>query len=128
MRISDWSSDVCSSDLRNGHARMFANAHEIDMQGPVRHWMESDILRQRARGFAADIDHDHTIHEIAGAEQLVQRLFLDVNHHRFLIVAINYGGHANIAAQGTGGSLASPFARLGRQRKLIAHKHVYKPY
>src|SRR3546814_1214292 len=97
MRISDWSSDVCSSDLefvandvqhtaaldagrcflilkqdghRNGHARMFANAHEIDMQGPVRPWMESDILRQRARGFAADIDHDHTIHEIAGAEQL----------------------------------------------------------
>src|SRR3546814_6657952 len=85
------------------------------MQGPVRHWMESDILRQRARGFAADIDHDHTIHEIAGAEQLVQRLFLDVNHHRFLIVAINYGGHATIAAQVTGGSLASPFARRSEE-------------
>src|SRR3546814_18954043 len=90
MRISDWSSDVCSSDL--------------------------------------DIDHDHTIHEIAGAEQLVQRLFLDVNHHRFLIVAINYGGHATIAAQVTGGSLASPFARLGRQRKMIAHMHIPKTY
>src|SRR3546814_8010265 len=96
------------------------------MQGPVRHWMESDILRQRARGFAADIDHDHTIHEIAGAEQLVQRIFLYVNHHRFLIVAINYGGHATISAQGTGGSLVHPIARLGRPRKLIAHMHVPK--
>src|SRR3546814_19814760 len=78
------------------------------MQGPVRHWMESDILRQRARGFAADIDHDHTIHEIAGAEQLVQRLFLDVNHHRFLIVAINYGGQATLSATVPGGLHASP--------------------
>src|SRR3546814_14297137 len=30
MRISDWSSDVCSSDLRDGHPPWPAEAHDAD--------------------------------------------------------------------------------------------------
>jgi hypothetical protein len=47
-----------------------------------------------------------------------------MDHLRLFIVAINDGGNAAFAAQSTGGSLASPVARLGRQRKHIAHVHV----
>src|SRR3546814_1421626 len=38
MRISDWSSDVCSSDLP--HARAFPMT-AIDRQAPFRHWTAS---------------------------------------------------------------------------------------
>src|SRR3546814_20666831 len=33
MRISDWSSDVCSSDLRDAHPRMIEGFGEFDIDG-----------------------------------------------------------------------------------------------
>src|SRR3546814_10048294 len=41
---------------------------------------------------------------------------------RLLVVAIDHGGYAAFTTQCTGGSLASPVARLGRQRQRIAHR------
>ena len=49
---------------------------------------------------------------MAGAEQFVQRLCFDVNCHGFLLVTVDNGGDTAFATQCTGGSLASPFARL----------------
>ena len=51
---------------------------------------------------------------------------LDVDGEGLFLVAVDDGGDAAFATQHTGGSLASPFARLGRQRKLFAHVHVSK--
>jgi hypothetical protein len=44
-----------------------------------------------------------------------------MDRSRFFLVAVNHGGDPTIAAQFAGGSLASPFARFGGQRKLFAH-------
>ena len=54
-------------------------------------------------------------------KHLGQELLLDVDREGFLLFAVDHGGDAAFAAQCTGGSLASPFARLGRQRQLFAH-------
>src|SRR3546814_12863637 len=49
MRISDWSSDVCSSDLRDAHdrielARPIAEIHALDHDAIVEHFIDgSDI-------------------------------------------------------------------------------------
>src|SRR3546814_21073220 len=87
MRISDWSSDVCSSDLL----------------------------------LAADVDHHDRVHEVTRHQLLHQQLFLDVDHQGFFFAAIDNGGDAALTTQFTRGSLASAFARLGRQHQLVAH-------
>ena len=86
--------------------------------------MELHVLGERAGGLAADVDHHHRIHEMPGIEHLHQRLFLDMDGEGLFLVAVDDGGHAAFATHGAGGSLACPFARLGRQRKLFAHVHV----
>jgi hypothetical protein len=58
---------------------------------------------------------------MAGAELAAQFLLFDVNAQRLFFAAVDYGWDAAFATQGTGGSLACPFARLGRQGKRIAH-------
>ena len=52
---------------------------------------------------------------------LRQKLLLDVDRERLFLFAVNHGGYPAIAAQCSGGSLASPVARLGGQRQLFAH-------
>ncbi len=65
---------------------------------------------------------------MTGVQQLDQRTFLDVNGLRFFLATVDDGGNTTFAAQGTGGSLACPFALFGRQVKLIAHnpRPLYK--
>ena len=58
---------------------------------------------------------------MAGRHLLDQCPFGDVNSGGFLLAAIDNGGNSAIAAQCTGGSLASPFARLSRKDQSIAH-------
>src|SRR3546814_6283812 len=93
MRISDWSSDVCSSDL---------------------------VLRQGSHLLATDIDHHDRVHEVTRHQLLHQQLFFDVDHQGFFFAAIDNGGDAAITTQITRGSLASPFTRLGLQHQLVA--------
>ena len=52
---------------------------------------------------------------------LREELLLDVDRERLFLFAVNHGGYPAIAAQCSGGSLASPVARFGGQRQLIAH-------
>ena len=98
-------------------------AQEVDVQRSVGDRMESDVLGQRAQGLAADLDIDDRVEEVAGAELAAQFLLFDVDRQRFFIAAIDDGGDTAFATQCTGGSLACPFARLGRQGKRFAHRH-----
>jgi hypothetical protein len=83
--------------------------------------MEIDRLRQRAVRLALEVDHHHRVHEVTGVKHPHQLLLLDVDRERLLLFAVDHGGHPAFAAQCTGGSLASPVARLGGQRQLFAH-------
>ena len=58
---------------------------------------------------------------MAGHQLTDQFLFLDVDRGGFFLAAIDHGGDTAFATQCTGGSLASPFARLGRKCQSIAH-------
>jgi len=65
--------------------------------------------------------------EMSGLEILFhQRFFLDVNRLGSLFVAVNHGGYAAFATDSTGGSLACPIARFGRQRERFAHVKIRK--
>ena len=103
-----------------------ADAQEIDMQRTVVDRVELDVAGERAGLLAAHIDHHDGIHEVSVGQRLDQRLFLDVDAYRVLLVAVDHGGYSAFAANSTGGSLACPFARFGRQHKLLAHLHVSK--
>jgi hypothetical protein len=100
---------------------VFAHAQEVCVQRTIGHGVEFHVLGKRADSLAADLDHDDRVEEVAGAEQLVQQLFLDMNQGRFFVISIDDGGYAALTAESAGGSLASPIACLGRQRKHIAH-------
>src|SRR3546814_9691638 len=101
MRISDWSSDVCSSDLVQHAAALQAgrqflvheqdgdadldlgilrHAQEVGVDRAILDRVESDVLGQGADGLAADFDHHDRVHENAGHQLLHQQLFLDVDH------------------------------------------------
>src|SRR3546814_16126403 len=74
MRISDWSSDVCSSDLHvDMDGGMFRNAQEVGVQRTVGHGVESHILGEGADLLSAHFDEDDRIEEMAGAEQQIGR-------------------------------------------------------
>src|SRR3546814_10192841 len=55
MRISDWSSDVCSSDLRLGHAACEGKAHAVE-----HHFLAITVVqrrdRRRSHGLGNDIE------------------------------------------------------------------------
>ncbi len=105
----------------DGQLAVLADAQEIDVDRPARHRMELDVLGQRAVRLAAGVDHHHRVHEVAGREHLGEELLLDMHRHRLFLVAVDHGGDPSVAAQCTGGSLASPFARFSGQRQLFAH-------
>src|SRR3546814_18399767 len=59
MRISDWSSDVCSSDLDPGGAHRRALAHQIGITGKLKTQQGiagSDLLPQRLRAQRGQIE------------------------------------------------------------------------
>ena len=94
---------------------------EVRMFGTVGDRVKRDILGKGAQGLAADFDAHDRVHEVAGAELADQFLLFDVNHHGIFLAAVDHGGNTTFAAQLTGGSLASPFARFGRQGQSVAH-------
>jgi hypothetical protein len=106
---------------RDLDARMLPDAQEIDMERPIGNRMELHVLGQGAGLLAGDIDHHHGIHEVAVAHHLDEPLFLDVDRDGRLIGTIDDGWNATFATHRTGGSLACPLARLGRQVEHFAH-------
>ena len=58
---------------------------------------------------------------MTGHQLFDQFLLLEVDQGGFFLAAVDYGGDTAFTAQLTGGSLASPFARLGRQGQSVAH-------
>src|SRR3546814_7684822 len=76
MRISDWSSDVCSSDLEDGlwivdavgdqgHHYRFAGRSVVNAAGPT----VLDLLRR------ADAEPDHRMRLVRGSHIVVRKLF-----------------------------------------------------
>ena len=108
------------------HLGVLADAQEIDMDRPAADRVEVDRLGQRAMGLSGEIDHDHRIHEVTCRHHLGEELLLDMDRERLFLFAVNYGGYPAFAAQCTGGSLASPVARLGGQRQLFAHLAILR--
>ena len=103
------------------HGGVLAHAQEIDMHRPIADDVERDILGERALRLARALDQDHRIHEMPGAQRPDERLLLQVDSGGGLVLAVDHGGDAALAAQRTGGSLAHPVTRLGRERQLVAH-------
>src|SRR3546814_19453815 len=66
--------------------------------------------------------HSYPTLRASDLQRLDQHFFLNRDALRLLVVAIDHGGYAAVTTQCTGGSLASPVARLGRQRQRIAHR------
>ena len=83
--------------------------------------MERNVLGQGAHLLSAKFDLDDRIEEVTGAKLATQFLLLDVDRDGGFVVAIDNGGDAAFTTQCTGGSLACPFARLGRQGQRFAH-------
>src|SRR3546814_17247433 len=54
MRISDWSSDVCSSDLNQGLVDF--SPDDAELAAAIAHELAHNILRHRARLDAAGVD------------------------------------------------------------------------
>ena len=105
------------------YRRILVQAHEIDMQRAIGDGMKRDVLWQSALLLAAHFNFDNAVHEMACHQQLDQRFFLDMDCHSFLFIAVYNSRYPAFAAQCTGGSLASPFARLSQQCQQIAHKY-----
>src|SRR5690606_9278107 len=106
----------CDLDLR-----ILGETQEIDMDRTVADRMERNILGQGADLLATDVDHDDRVHEVAHAELARQLLGFHVNRGGFFLAAVNHSGDAAFATQCTGGSLASPIARLSHKRQSVAH-------
>ena len=101
--------------------RTLGEAEEVGVLGAVGDRMERHVLGERAEFLAAQFDLDDRVHEVAGVELLDQLLGFNMDQGGFFLAAVDYGGDTAIAAKLTGGSLASPFARLGRQGQSVAH-------
>src|SRR3546814_8447244 len=50
MRISDWSSDVCSSDLQEGSDRFSEERHEGEKERPVTRQLQPALVRKAGVG------------------------------------------------------------------------------
>ena len=87
---------------------------------------KSTAFGKRPVRLALEIDHDDRVHEVAGGKHLGQELLLDVDREGLFLFAVHDGGDPAFAAQCTGGSLASPVARLGGQRQLFAHLAILR--
>src|SRR3546814_4331780 len=69
MRISDWSSDVCSSDLPEGQPR----AAHLLLSDPV-----VDVQRQAGAGDVAVVERAQLVEALAQVEALVAELAIGV--------------------------------------------------
>src|SRR3546814_2721596 len=90
MRISDWSSDVCSSDLPAVGSRQRVEAFEHATDGVVRYARAAiGNIDAHATGFPLhrDVDHAATLREVDGiveqvGDRLPQQERLALHHHR----------------------------------------------
>ena len=98
--------------------------HEVDVERTVGDRVEGNVLGERAHLLAAHFNFDDRVEEVTGAELTDQLLFLDVDRYGAFLGTIDNGGDATFTTQSTGGSLACPFARLGRHYKRIAHENL----
>src|SRR3546814_15840487 len=57
MRISDWSSDVCSSDLLRGHLAHHLRAHVLELVGELDLLGHRDTVLGGARSTEGLVDH-----------------------------------------------------------------------
>src|SRR3546814_4377746 len=78
MRISDWSSDVCSSDLRNELLKQFDNMSENDWQNHLFAWdvkfaeLSASIIKARTNFISHANEHLSRIYsDIAGTSHTV---------------------------------------------------------
>src|SRR3546814_6123139 len=84
MRISDWSSDVCSSDLRSGGLKTVREGRiNVHLVGDVVGRLDEFVVpaqRQRERDDVARPDAVATLHEGAGPERAIdERIGLAVD-------------------------------------------------
>src|SRR3546814_8421537 len=66
MRISDWSSDVCSSDLH--HVRLLARGHELHARRALLRQLQVDPRRREVDQLAGAVDGQ--VHRVLLAELL----------------------------------------------------------
>src|SRR3546814_12976204 len=66
MRISDWSSDVCSSDLGTGFGDVFGGGPLRWLLGPLLNWAFPNQEPARARIAAAEADTQASLAEFDG--------------------------------------------------------------
>src|SRR3546814_16508621 len=106
MRISDWSSDVCSSDLRWPDAEITGIDNSPEMlaharrEAPDMQWQQADIADWRP---TAPVDLLFTyaaLHCLFGREELFPRLFGDVAPGGFYPCQITLNLHRNNVVEG----------------------------
>src|SRR3546814_1915359 len=80
MRISDWSSDVCSSDLIAGARKTYrSHGKEQEKHGITRHIDRKTAITADLTGVQSIINYANTQEKRAGDQAVAQH-----NHHRAL--------------------------------------------
>ena len=91
------------------------------MQRLVGHRVELHVARQGVDGRAVDVDLDAVIEETLPVHLALDRLRLDRDHHRGLLVAVDHGGNQSIATAGTGAPFAGPVPHLRDDFGRLCH-------
>ena len=100
---------------------ILAETQEIDMDDEVAHRFELYVTRNDAFLLAADLDIEHVAHEGAGLVKRVDLLVAHMDELGGLLLAIDNGGDAALAAERTDSPLAAFFACLGCERMCLGH-------
>ena len=106
----------------DAHARSGLEAQKIDMQRLVGDDIELIIARQNALFLARNVEFENRREKMPGVDQLVDFLIINRDRLRRLAAAIDYTRYAALATNRTGGPLAAPTARHGRE--LLDRRHV----
>src|SRR3546814_16123902 len=112
MRISDWSSDVCSSDLISRNVvHMFVNDPGLDEQrrAPCRCGSVVVLVRPQDGGERADLGLAVVIPQTKRRKRLAQRLQNLGRHDRRAIIA--FGDGREVGAQVRCGEAGYPYGR-----------------
>src|SRR5690606_1671183 len=100
---------------------VLAETQEIDMDDEVAYRLELHVARDHALLLAADLDVEHVAHKGAGLVERRHVLVVDGDQFGGLLVAIDNGGYAGVAAERTDIPLAAFFACLGCERLGLGH-------
>src|SRR3546814_3226101 len=115
MRISDWSSDVCSSDLTWAIVLADANRHALNFLATARQYAD-----QLVRGFK-HLDRSEPFSETA--DRLLSNAYDEAVEYQFVYELRNYLQHRSVAIHGMKGrGKDAPWAegtKLYCQKKLI---------